>query len=70
MSKRKECRFARSDDTPCVVRDGPVAYAADLADRPVCVGCGRPPGATGIPPDPKFADQLAKYKRDQERRRR
>lgn len=58
----KTCAFKRSDMTPCVITDGPVCYAANSADRPICVGCERPPSATGVAPEPDFAEALAAYK--------
>lgn len=44
-----KCPRAKSDMTPCVVQDGPVAYAMDAADRPICAGCEKGPRVTGVP---------------------
>lgn len=44
-SRSKECPWKRSDMTPCVRTDGPVAYADDHC----CVGCGRRPILTKVP---------------------
>jgi hypothetical protein len=40
------CPWARSDMTPCVMREGEVCYAPsrDHSERS-CVGCGAPPEA-------------------------
>jgi hypothetical protein len=35
--------FARSDMTPCVLRDGDICYAEDFSGEPICVGCERTP---------------------------
>ena len=57
-----KCPYRKSDMTPCVIIDGPICYAADSQDRPICVGCERSPEKTGIPPSPDFAAELARYK--------
>ena len=38
MNTPIQCPFARSDMTPCVIKDGELARA----DDGVCVGCERP----------------------------
>ncbi len=43
MSKIVNCGYAKSDMTPCVLRDGDVCYAEDISGRPICVGCERTP---------------------------
>jgi hypothetical protein len=44
----KFCEHAKSDMTPCVRRDGAVAFAMDMADQPICVGCERTPAQLGV----------------------
>lgn len=63
----KRCLFAKSDDTPCVIRDGSICYAANARDQPICVGCERTPKQTGIPVHATWAKELADYKRKNER---
>jgi hypothetical protein len=45
----RKCEYARSDMTPCVIRDGDICYAEDGRHRPICVGCERTPEQTGVP---------------------
>lgn len=42
------CPRAKSADTPCVFRDGTVAYAMSSMDAPICVGCEKGPTVTGV----------------------
>jgi len=42
------CPRAKSDMTPCVVRDGTIAYAMSSMDAPICVGCEQGPTITGV----------------------
>ena len=43
-----ECPYAKSDMTPCVLRDGDVCYAESFpSGKPVCVACGRTPDQLG-----------------------
>jgi hypothetical protein len=54
-----ECTHAKSDMTPCVVRDGAMCYAEDGRHRPMCVGCERTPEQTGVAP-PKNWDKIVR----------
>lgn len=45
---RKDCPYARSDMTPCVLRDGAICFAMDEHDEPICVGCEKTPAALGV----------------------
>jgi hypothetical protein len=47
--------------TPCVITDGDVAYAMNIADKPVCVGCGRTPTQTGVSEPTDWKKQVKKY---------
>jgi hypothetical protein len=48
-----DCPYARSDMTPCVLRDGDICYAETLRREPICVGCERTPAELGrTPPEP------------------
>jgi hypothetical protein len=44
-----ECAYAKSDMTPCVIRDGDVCWADDGHGNPICVGCERGPSTLGVP---------------------
>jgi len=57
------CPYAKSAMTPCVKRDGPVAYAIGPRDNPICVGCERSAQVLGVPPPADWAEQVAAYKR-------
>jgi hypothetical protein len=59
--KAKSCDRAKSDMTPCVIRDGDICYAMDNADLPVCVGCGSKPAQTGVPKPADWDKQVADY---------
>jgi hypothetical protein len=47
MSERR-CPYAKSDMTPCVLKDGPVCFAMDSKDQPICVDCERTPEELGV----------------------
>jgi hypothetical protein len=49
--------------TPCVIEDGPVAYAFrnDTDTRPICVGCGWSPESTGVKPPADWDKIVATY---------
>jgi hypothetical protein len=59
----KECPYAKSDMTPCVRKDGPVCFAMDSRDEPICVGCERSPETLGVPRPADWAKTVADYKR-------
>ena len=61
------CPYAKSDMTPCVLRDGDVCYAMGLDDKPVCVGCGRAPHELGREPPADWEETVAQYNREHER---
>ena len=58
----EQCRYAKSDMTPCVKKDGPVAFAMDSRDEPICVGCEHGPKFLGVPRPPNWAKIVAAYK--------
>lgn len=60
-----KCPYAKSDMTPCVLRDGAVCFAMDSRDRPICVGCERSPKTLGVPVPLDWAKTVADYKRGQ-----
>jgi hypothetical protein len=70
MSPR--CAHKRSFMTPCVIDDGAVAYGFrnDVDTRPICVGCGRAPEATGVAPAKDWDDQVRSYLAQQRKRQR
>ena len=42
MADERKCPRAKSDMTPCIIKDGDVAFA----DDGVCVGCGWKPASS------------------------
>jgi hypothetical protein len=54
-----DCPYAKSDMTPCVRRDGPMCFAIDSQDRPICVGCARSPDSAGVPFPPDWEKTVA-----------
>jgi hypothetical protein len=50
-----KCQYAKSDMTPCVLKDGPVCFATDSYGFPICVGCERTPETLGVPYPEGFA---------------
>ena len=59
----KHCRYAKSDMTPCVLRDGEICFAMDANDEPICVGCERSPKTLGVPRPKDWTRTVADYKR-------
>lgn len=57
------CPYAQSDMTPCVRRDGPICFAMDSFDRPICVGCERTPNGAGVPYPADWEKTVAEYYR-------
>ena len=49
MLKRMKCPYAKSDMTPCVLRDGEICFAMNELEQPICVGCERTPAQLGVP---------------------
>jgi len=45
----RECPYAKTDMTPCVLKDGAMCFAVGDNDEPICVGCERSPEALGVP---------------------
>jgi hypothetical protein len=68
--KPRECKFAKSDMTPCVIRDGPICYAIGDNDQPICVGCERPPSTTNVPPPADWTEKVARVRAEDEKRHR
>jgi hypothetical protein len=64
------CPYAKSDMSPCVLRDGAVSFAMDTRDNPICVSCGRSPKSLGIPRPAGWEKTVADYKRNQEKAKR
>lgn len=55
------CTHAKSEMTPCVLRDGAVCYEMNHADEPICVGCKRPPAAMGLERPADWDKTVASY---------
>lgn len=58
---KQHCPYARSDMTPCVIKDGPVCYAMDSKDEPICVGCERRPAELGLQRPADWDDTVRSY---------
>jgi hypothetical protein len=62
----RPCPRGKSPMTPCVMRDGPVAYgfksATDTAPR--CVGCGWGPKSTSVPRPTDWDQKVAAHLRE------
>lgn len=58
----KECSFAKSDMTPCVRKDGDLAFTMDSSEQPICVGCERTPTELGVDRPANWDTVVAKYK--------
>lgn len=61
----KECRYAKSDMTPCVLKDGEICFAMDSRDEPICVGCEHGPKFLGVPFPANWERLVAAYKERQ-----
>lgn len=60
MSK-KHCDYAKSDMTPCVIRDGDMCYGGWTPATPRCVGCGRSPEQIGVPAAADYGKTFERY---------
>lgn len=56
-----QCPHAKSDMTPCVLKDGAICFAMDSMNRPICVGCERTPEQLGVDTPADWAKQVADY---------
>lgn len=56
-----QCPHAKSDMTPCVLKDGSICFAMDWMDKPICVGCERTPAQLGVDIPTDWAKQVAAY---------
>jgi hypothetical protein len=56
-----QCPYAKSEFTPCVLKDGPVCFAMDSRDNPICVGCERSPATLGVDAPGGWWKQVADY---------
>jgi hypothetical protein len=65
---RATCPYAKSPFTPCVRRDGPVCFAMNSDDQPICVGCERSPKTLGVEPPKNWDRIVADYKAKSRRR--
>lgn len=57
----KKCSHAKSEMTPCVLKDGPVCFAMNLADQPICVGCEKSPAILGVETPTDWTKTVADY---------
>jgi hypothetical protein len=64
----RDCRYAKFDMTPCVLRDGAICFALGNNDEPICVGCERTPAQLDVPRPPDW-EQIVQHVRDEDRRR-
>jgi hypothetical protein len=65
-----QCPYARSDMTPCVLKDGEICFAMNSADEPICVGCERSPKTLGVDPPANWKQTVADYYANRARSRR
>jgi hypothetical protein len=61
----KRCPYAKSDMTPCVIKDGPICFAFGANDEPICVGCERSPDALGVPRPADWDRTVAEFRHKQ-----
>jgi predicted Fe-S protein YdhL (DUF1289 family) len=57
----EQCPHAKSDMTPCVLKDGAICFAMDTHDEPICVGCERTPAAIGVDKPADWARTVARF---------
>jgi hypothetical protein len=62
----KHCPHAKNDRTPCVIRDGAVAYGFRSATdtKPRCVGCDWGPKSTSVARPADWDKIVATYLRE------
>jgi hypothetical protein len=70
MPTMTTCPRKKSDTTPCVITDGPVAYAfrSEVNPSPICVGCEQGPRFTGVAPPADWDEQVRAYLEKEQRR--
>ena len=61
MFMNSPCPHAKSPMTPCVLRDGPICFAMNVDDKPICVGCERTPKQLGVEAPADWDQQVASY---------
>ena len=66
----KKCQYAKSDMTPCVIKDGPVAFCFGDGNEPICVGCERGPNKIGVPRPADWDKTIKDYTKTEQRRNR
>ena len=60
----KQCPYAKSDMTPCVLKDGATCWAIGSHDEPICVGCEHGPKTLGAPWPTGWKRTVAAVKRE------
>lgn len=65
-----QCPHAKSDMTPCVLKDGAICFCMDSTDEPICGACGRTPAQVGVDRPGDWSKQVADYYAKNRRRRR
>jgi hypothetical protein len=65
---RRHCPYAKSDTTPCVLRDGEICFAFDVNDEPICVGCEHTPKTLGVPRPKDWNKMVERYHKQGRRR--
>jgi len=69
MKAKASCPYAKSDMTPCVLKDGEMCFAMDTADQPICVGCEKSPASLGVARPADWDMTVANYYATQKTRR-
>ena len=57
-----KCKYAKSEMTPCVMKDGDICWAFGNDEKPVCVGCEHSPKFLGVPYPKNWKATVARYK--------
>lgn len=65
-----KCPYAKSNMTPCVLRDGAICFAMDSHDEPICVGCEKTPRALGVERPANWDQIVRDARREQHERQR
>lgn len=64
-----QCPYAKSEWTPCVLKDGPVCFAMNRRDYPICVGCEKTPETLGVDHPADWEKTVADYYAKQRKQR-
>lgn len=57
-----QCPYAKSDMTPCVLKDGPICFVMNSREEPICAGCERWYKTIGVERPVDWDKQVAEYR--------